>query len=70
MPCPRGVSAPSGGAWSHGGGLLLGGTCSRRVPGPWEGVCSGGSAPGGVWRPPTEMASLRAVRILLECILV
>ena len=38
-------------------GLLLGGVCSWRVPGPWRGT-------------PQGRLLLRAVRILLECILV
>ena len=59
-----------GGAWScgvigAGGGLLPGG-----VPGP-EGVFSrGGLVPGGAWWRPPGRLLLRAVRILLECILV
>ena len=61
--CSRGVSAP-------GGCLLPGGVCS------WGclllvGVCSGGVIPGGAWwRPPPGRPLLRAVRILLEYILV
>ena len=61
-----------------GGGLVQGGLV-RGGSGPGglcllqEGACSGGvSAPGGVcawWRPPRRLL-LRAVRILLECILV
>ena len=56
----------------HGGGLLPGGACS------WGGAWSRGYAPGGClvqglggarWRPPGRLL-LRAVRILLECILV
>ena len=59
------VSGP-GGVPGPGGGLVLGGAWSRGrgVPGP-TGVCSGGVA-GSWWR----WALLRAVRILLECILV
>ena len=34
------------------------------------GACSGGSAPGGGWRKSPGRLQLRAVRILLECILV
>ena len=52
MPCPRGVSAPSGGAWSHGGGLLLGGACSRRMPGPGRVYAQGGLLPGECGDPP------------------
>ena len=54
---PRGVC--SGGACS-GGSLLLGGACSGGEPAP-------GRVPGG---DPTGRLLLRAVRILLECILV
>ena len=66
-----GGSAPWGGAcFQRGGvpglggcllpgGLLLGGACSR-----------GGGAAGGVWWRPPGRLLLRAVRILLECILV
>ena len=51
----------------RGGGLLLGGACSRGVPA----LDGGMPAPGGGawWRPPGQLL-LRAVRILLECILV
>ena len=60
MPGPGGGLVPEGCAWSGG------------VPGP------GGSGPGAVpgpgggawWRPPPGRLLLRAVRILLECILV
>ena len=47
------------------GGLLPGGVPGPGVPGP-GGVCSGG-VPGG---DPPGRPLLRAVRILLECILV
>ena len=63
-------------AWSRGvpgpGGLLLGG-----VPGPQGGSAPRGvPGPGGAWGgaggdpPPPGRPLLRAVRILLECILV
>ena len=48
----------------------------RGMPGPggcllWECLLPGGSAPRGVWRPPTPWwLLLRVVHILLECILV
>ena len=71
MPGPRGglvqgLSDHGGGVWSGEGVWSWGGTWSqgRGVPGP-IGVCSGGVA-GSWWR----RALLRAVRILLECILV
>ena len=66
-----GVSAPGGrGVWSGGvpahGGCLLGGCLLL------GGVCSGGGAsgPGGVPGGDPPRLLLRAVRILLECILV
>ena len=76
MSVHRGVPG-LGGAWSGGLPGLVGGACLE------EGVCSGGGAglgvcllPGGClvggcawWRPPGGLL-LRAVRILLECILV
>ena len=46
------------GVWSWGECLLQGAACSRGVP-----------SPRGVWRPPVTPL-LRAVHILLECILV
>ena len=54
-----------GDAWSRGGLLPGGCLVLGELPGP------GGSAPGGAacWRPPGWLL-LRAVRILLECILV
>ena len=74
-----------GGAWSKGGVWSQGGACSRGVSGgawsrggAWSGgvwsqggACSGRSGLGGGawWRPPGRLL-LRAVRILLECILV
>ena len=48
----------------HGGG---GGSGPGGVPGPGGYACSGG---GAGWRPPLRRLLLRAVRILLECILV
>ena len=59
-----GVPGP-GGAWSRGGVCSQGGAWSRGVSAP-GGVCSRGD-PGG--DPPGRLL-LRAVRILLECILV
>ena len=54
-----------GGTWSRGLCLVLGGG----VPGPgWGGTWSWGGLPGG--EPPPRRLLLRAVRILLECILV
>ena len=66
-----GVCSP-GGAWSQGGvpglegALSWGGVPGPGVPGP------GGSAPegGAWWRPAPGRPLLRAVRILLECIIV
>ena len=58
MPGPGGVCSGGfgpGGAWSEGGGLL-------------RGVPALGGVPGG--DPPGGRLLLRAVRILLECILV
>ena len=47
-----------------------GGACSQGVPGP-GGLLPGGLLQGGAWwKPPPEWPLLRAVRILLECILV
>ena len=61
-----------GGVSGSGGCLVPGG-----VPGPgggaWSrgGACSGRSGPvGGTWWRPPRRLLLRAVRILLECILV
>ena len=54
MPGPRGVPSPMGGAWSHGGCLV-----------PLGCLVLGGAW----WRPPIWLL-VRAVRILLECILV
>ena len=51
---PGGVSAPGGGMSARGGCLLPGGVCS-------------GGVPGG---DPQGRLLLRAVRILLDCILV
>ena len=65
----RGVSGLGGGAWSGGSGPRVclfpgGGTCSGRF---WSGgACSGGC----LVEIPAERLLLRAVRILLECILV
>ena len=56
VPAPGWVSAPGGGAWSQ----------QVEVPGPRGGACCRG---GAWWRPPRRLL-LRAVRILLECILV
>ena len=58
MPVPGG-SAP-GGVWSRGGSGVS-------APGGGDVCCSGG-VPGG--DPPPGRPLLRAVRILLECILV
>ena len=84
--CPQGGAwswgLPSlGGAWSQGcllpgesgpeGWLLLGGSGPRGVPGLGGVPGPGGSGPGGVpGGDPLRWLLLRAVRILLECILV
>ena len=62
--CSWGVPAPGEGVWS--GGCLLWGCLVRGVPAPRGGACSGG-VPG---EDPPRRLLLRAVRILLECILV
>ena len=76
MPGPRGCLVP-GGAWSGGSGP--GDDWPRVVPGsrgvPGRGVWSQeGAWSEGVWRTfhphPPRWLLLRAVRILLECILV
>ena len=61
---PGGVSGP-------GGCLVLGGACSGGVPGPGGCLLWGVPAPRGCawWRSPGRLLP-RAVRILLECILV
>ena len=59
LPGPRGLPGP-------GGCLVLGGAWSLGVPGP-RGVWSGGWVPGG---DPLGRLLLRAVSIILECILV
>ena len=76
MPPPRRVSAPGGclvpgeGVSAPRGCLVLGGVCSWGVSalgGVWsQGVSA---LDGAWWRPPGRLL-LRAVRILLECILV
>ena len=69
----RGVAgAGEGGTWSQRGCLVLGGAWSWRVPGPRWGLVPGGAClvrgvPGG--DPPGQLL-LRALRIVLECILV
>ena len=75
MPCSRGLSGP-GGAWSREsaprGVLGLEGVCSQ-VGCAWSragGVCSGGVCSRGGGGDPPGRLLLRAVRILLECILV
>ena len=59
-----------GGAWSGGSapreGLLQG----RGVPGQGGLLLGGVPGPGGAWWRPPRRLLLRAVRILLECILV
>ena len=71
MPGPGGgVPDPGGGvgAWSRGGGcLILGGAWSWGVPGPGGVALSRG---GCLVETPHGRLLLRAVRILLECILV
>ena len=57
-----GVSAPGGGCLLRGG-VCSGGVCSRGVSAPGRGVCSRGVF---FW----HTVNARAVRILLECILV
>ena len=65
-----GGSGLKGGTWSLGGGCLLpggsgpGGACSR------GGLFPGDLVPGGAWWRPPRRLLLRAVRILLKCILV
>ena len=65
--CSRGVSAP-GGCLLPGVGDVYSQGWGVSDPGGWGvgGVCSGGVVPGG--HP--QRILLRAVRILLECILV
>ena len=76
VPGPRGCLVP-GGAWSGGvwsrGWLVPGGAWSQG--GAWSGsLVPGGCLVRGVWRTshphPPRWLLLRAVRILLECILV
>ena len=77
--CLQVCVCPRGGAWSGGmsslGGLVPWGAWSHAwswgclvqgVPGPRWGV----PGPGGAWWRPPKRLLLRAVRILLECILV
>ena len=55
-----------------GSGLGVGVVCPRgrgRVPAPGVSAWGVSALEGGVWRPPRQLL-LRAVRILLECILV
>ena len=61
--CLQVCVSPQGGAWS-------GGAWSRGVPGP-RGclVPGGGLVPGDAWWRPPRWLLMRAVRILLECIL-
>ena len=66
VPGPGGCLVPGGGAWS--GGLMVPGGCLvLGVPGPGGCEPAPGGVPGG--DPPGRLL-LRAVRILLECILV
>ena len=51
-----------------GGCLILGGAWSRGVLGPRGVPAPEGSGPGGAWWRPPGRLLLRAVRILLECI--
>ena len=60
IPCSRFRGVPAPGEW----GVYSGGSAPRG----W--FCSGGLLPGGAWWRPPGRLLLRAVRILLECILV
>ena len=71
VPGPGGYLVPEDGTWFHGGCLVPGVSAPGGVPAPWgacsqRGACSQGVPDGD---PPLQLL-LRAVRILLECVLV
>ena len=76
--CPQGGCLVPGGVWSRGGAWSQGGVWSWGVPGAGgvPGLGEGRPGPGGCLvetlspPPPSGWLLLRAVRILLECILV
>ena len=60
----------AGGVWWQGGGGWLGGMHGAGGGHAWQvGMCGGGSR-GGAWQKLRDTVNERAVRILLECIVV
>ena len=70
MPGPRRGVYSGGGAWSHRGVCSWGVPAPGGVPGPGRLYAKGDLLQGECGDPPLRSLLLRAVRILLECILV